>query len=270
LSDRPCGAVVIARDEEETIGDCLRSLRQQTSKLFLAVVNDGSADKTSEIASRYADDVVDLPRHEENWTGQPNLAKVINAGFHVLRKEHVAFALISGADALYPPKYVEEIIWRMKSEDVVLASGIAEGESFRSLSPRGSGRIIDTKWFGKIGFGYPENYGFEVYVVYKALSQGRKVAIYPDLKFKLSRGTKLSKRKMYLWGKGMKALDYWWPYALGRIAVMGLRQPPNAFEMLRGYVSEVSKYDDIKGFVPKLQVRMLWSRAKEIVSCAQP
>jgi len=256
---------VIARDEEETIGNCLESLREQTSKLFLVVVNDGSADETNAIASRYADDVVELPRHEENWTGQPNLAKVINAGFQTLRSERVSFVLVSGADALYPPRYVEEIIWKMQSGNVVLASGIAEGESFRSLSPRGSGRVIDAEWFRKIGFRYPENYGFEVYVVYKALSERRKVAVFPDLKFKLSRQTKLSKRKMYLWGKGMKALNYWWPYALGRIAFIGLRHPVDGYEMLRGYMSEVSKYEDIEGFVPKFQMSIFRSRMKEIV-----
>ena len=61
-----CGVVVNARDEEEVIGKCLESLRGQTAKLFLVVVDDGSVDRTGKIASRFADVVVNLPRHEES------------------------------------------------------------------------------------------------------------------------------------------------------------------------------------------------------------
>ncbi|RJS82496.1 glycosyl transferase family 2, partial [Candidatus Bathyarchaeota archaeon] len=35
------GVVVNARDEEKTIGKCLESLKKQTVRLFLVVVNDG-------------------------------------------------------------------------------------------------------------------------------------------------------------------------------------------------------------------------------------
>ena len=259
------GVVVNARDEEKTIGRCLESLRCQTVRLFLVVVNDGSLDATGEVASRYADVVVDLPRHEESWAGKPELAKVINAGFNVLKEKDVDYVLISGADAVYPSNYVEEVVNRMKSGGVVLASGVAEGEVSRSLSPRGCGRVIDVEWFRSVGFKYPENYGFEVYLVYKALSQDRKVAVFQDLKFRLLRGTRLSKEKLYLWGKGMKSLNYWWPYAVGRIIITGLRHPPNGYEMLKGYLSNTPKYEDVKCFIPSYQVKMFWNRIKEVI-----
>lgn len=260
-----CGALVIARDEEKNIENCLKSLRNQTVKLFLAVVNDGSIDKTREFASRFANVVVDLPRHEESWAGQPYLARVFNAGFHILEKEYIDFILISGADATYPSNYVEEIIGKMESENTVLASGIAEGETSRSMSPRGAGRVINAEWFSEIGFRYPENYGFEAYIVYKAVSQGRRVIVFTDLRFKLSRKTKFSKKKLYLWGKGMKALNYWWLYAFGRAFVIGLRNPTNGYEILRGYLSKVSQqYDDVKDFVSKFQKKMFLKRFGEV------
>ena len=258
-----CGVTVNARDEEKVIEECLRSLRNQTLNLFVVVVNDGSADRTREVALKYADVVVDLPRHEESWTGRPELARVINAGFHILRRERVAYLMISGADAVYPQNYVEEIITRMKKENIVLASGIAENEVSRSLSPRGCGRVIDVKWFRSVGFKYPENYGFETYLVYKALSQGRKVALFQDLKFKLLRETRLLKRKLFLWGKGMRALNYWWPYALGRALLTGLKNPIGGYWMWRGYLSKVSLYEDIKRFTPNLQKKIFFERLKE-------
>jgi glycosyltransferase involved in cell wall biosynthesis len=265
LSVWRCGVVVSARDEEDAIEECLKSLRGQTVKLFLVVVNDGSVDKTSDVASGYADVVVDLPRHEESWTGRPELARVINAGFDVLRKRNVSYVLMSGADAVYPPNYVEEITYRMENERIVLASGVAKDDVSRTSSPRGCGRVVDAKWFRSVSFRYPENYSFEGYLVYKALSQGEKVAVFPDLKFRLSRRTRLSRRKLYLWGKGMKALNYWWPYAIGRIIIMGLRRPQNGFEMLKGYLSYAPKYEDVRCFIRNYQVKTFLNRIKEVI-----
>jgi len=265
MSKWRCGVVVNARDEEETIGRCLKSLRSQTVRLFLVVVNDGSLDATGEVASRYADVVVDLPRHEESWAGKPELAKVINAGLDVLKEKDVAYVLISGADAVYPSNYVGELVSRMENGGIILASGVAEGEVSRSLSPRGCGRVIDAEWFRSVGFRYPENYGFEVYLVYKALSQGRKVMVFQDLKFRLLRGTRLSKEKLYLWGKGMKALNYWWLYVLGRAVLTSFRYPAEGYMMLKGYLTTVSQYEDIKNFVARLQKKMFLKRLREVL-----
>jgi len=261
-----CGVVVLARDEGRIIGSCLESLRKQTLRLFLVVVNDGSLDDTGDVASRYADVVVDLPGHEENWTGLPELAGVFNAGFDVLKERDIEYVLISGADGVYPSGYVEEIVRKMEAGDVVLASGVPEVERSLSLTPRGCGRVVNAEWFREVGFSYPLNYAFEGYLVYKALSQGRNIAIFPDLEFNLSRGTRLSRRKLYLWGKGMKALNYWWLYAFGRAVLAGLRHPPNCFALLKGYTSKVSEqYEDLKEFVPSFQRKMLTKRIRKVL-----
>lgn len=266
LADPLCGAVLVAMNEEGVIQGCIESLKNQTVQVFLVVVNDGSTDKTGEIASKYADFVVNLPLHEESWAGRPELARVFNAGFDVLKKKDSAYVLISGADGVYPSNYVEEVISRMRRERAVLASGVAEGESTHSLSPRGSGRVLNAAWFRSVGFKYPENYGFEVYLVYKALSQHLKVSVFSDLKFKLSRKTELSKKKSYFWGKGMKALNYWWLYAAGRSVLASAKRPANGLAMLEGYLSDVpTRYEDIKEFVHEFQKRMFVRRLHEIL-----
>ena len=261
------GSVVTARNEEKVIGRCLASLKGQSAKTFLVVVNDGSLDETRAAASKFADLIVDLPAHTQNLGGTPELAQVFNAGFDVLKREGVDYVLVSGADAIYPTNYVEEIVRRMQKEKLVLSSGIAEGESSRSLSPRGSGRLLESKWFMNIGFRYPLNYGFEVYPVYKALSEGREVAVFVDVKFKLLRRTRLSRRRLQLWGKGMNALNYWFLYAVGRSAVVGVRNPLNGFSLLVGYLSHVpQQYDDIKHFVPRFQKRIFIKRLREVLT----
>lgn len=256
---RYCGAIVIARDEGKNIRACLESLRKQAVDLFLVVVDDGSLDDTWDVASEYADKVIALPRHEENWAGLPQLASVFNAGFNVLKEKNLDYILISGSDEVYPSTYVSNIISRMEKENIVLCSGVMRGER-PSWIPRGSGRVVDAEWFKSIGFKYPLNYGFEAYLVYKALSQGRKIAVFQDLVFESCRGTKLFRKKLYLWGKGMKALNYWWPYAFGRSIIVGIKSPSNGLALMRGYVSKVEQYEDIKEFVPKFQKKIFIRR----------
>jgi len=260
-----CGVVVKVRDEQAVIGDSLLSLLNQTLRPFIVVVNDGSVDGTGEIASKYADVVVDLPRHEESWVGRPELAMVVNAGLDVLKSEELDFVMFSDGEAVYPLNYIEEIIKRMKNCDIALASGVAEGEVSRSFSPRGCGRVVDAKWFREVGFKYPENYAFDAYLVYKALSQGRKVTVFPDLGFRLCRKTRIFAKKAYFWGKGMKALNYDVFYALGRAFLFSLNSPRNGLELLRGYFSDVEKYRDVKDFVPAFQKRQFWRRVREVL-----
>jgi glycosyltransferase involved in cell wall biosynthesis len=260
-----CGVVINVRDEEKYIRASLLSLINQTVTPFVVVVNDGSMDRTKEVASDYADIVIDLPRHEESWAGRPELARVINAGLSVLRNIDLDFIMFSGGEAIYSPKYIEEITKRMRKDNVTIASGVAEGEPSRSFSPRGCGRLVDAEWFKSIGFKYPENYGFEAYLIYKALSQGRKVTIYPDLRFKLQRKTQLYRGKVYLWGKGMRALNYNFLYVLGRALIFSLKSPSNGFALLRGYFSIVEKYRDIEGFVSAFQRKQFLSRIREVL-----
>ena len=257
-----CGVLVLARDEEEVIGASLESLKMQTLSPYIVVVDDGSEDETRNISSKYADVVVKLPRHKENWTGKPELTRVFNSGFQVLEENGFDFIMVSGADAVYPEKYIENIVQRMLHDDVVLSSGIAENEPSASVFPRGCGRVIEVGWFTDIGFKYPENQGFEGYPIYKALSQEKKVAVYPDLKFRLLRPTQTSARKLYSWGRGMKALAYWWPYALGRAIKFGATNPVGGYRMIEGYLSDVPQYEDLTDFVSQYQKRMLTKKLR--------
>ncbi len=254
-----------ARDEQDAIEESLLSLVNQKLKPFIVVVDDGSVDRTGEIASKYANVVVNLPRHKESWVGRPELAKVINAGLNVLKKENLDFVMFSDGEACYPPNYIDDIVKRMRHNNITIASGVADGETSRSFSPRGCGRVVDACWFRTIGFKYPENYIYEAYLVYKALSQGRKVTVFFDLKFRLRRKTMLFPEKAYFWGKGMKALNYDVYYALGRAFLFSLRSPMNGLSLLKGYFSKVEKYRDIENFVPAFQRMQFWKRVREVL-----
>ena len=248
---RRISVVVIARNEEETIAETLKSVREQSLRPYVIVVDDGSIDSTGSIAEELADYVVKLPHHEESWAGKPELAKVFNAGFKVASETRPDYVMVSGADTVYPPNYLEVITKAMEREGVVIASGVPVGE--RAKFPRGSGRVIDAEWFGKIGFSYPENWGFEAYVVFKALQMRYKVKTYP-VQYKLLRKTGMNPRKAYYWGKAMKALGYWPPYAMGRALLWFFHSPRVALSMIRGYMEHnTSVYHDVCHFVREYQ-----------------
>ena len=74
-------AVIIARNEEKRIKKTVDSLfRQDLGLRELVLVDDGSMDKTGEIAEALGCIVVRLPFHEMSYVGRPELGAVLNHG----------------------------------------------------------------------------------------------------------------------------------------------------------------------------------------------
>lgn len=259
------GIIIPARNEEEHIRLTLLSLKNQTLKpSIVVVIDDSSSDKTAEIARKNSAYVIEVKRKSNaSATGTPYLAFVLNKGLEVLEKlNKIDYVMISGAECLYPKDYVERVINKMKEENVVIASGTAYGEPVASLSVRGAGRIIDARWFKKIGFRYPLNYGFETWLIFKALSQGYKVRVYRDVRFLLLRRTTMNIRKAYLYGKGMKALGYTTFYAIGRAFLFLAKGYFNeAKYLVLGYFAgNVEKYSDVAEYTKYIQIKNLINR----------
>ena len=258
------GVVIPARNEAWNIKYTVRSLLRQSMKpRMIVVVDDGSEDNTAYVAEKEGAYVVRIERKSKApATGTPYLAYVINRGLQVLKSLDLDFVMISGADSIYLKDYVYRISKNMIKDHVVIASGIAVGEkTLGILSIRGSGRLINTKWFQKIGFQYPIHYGYETYLLLKALASGFKVAIYDDIKFYLLRKTSMNPRKAYFYGKAMKALGYPELYAIGRIAKILLSRGINeAKYMMLGYLSKTEKYHDIEGIAKYILIKIVLSK----------
>src|SRR5580704_2267492 len=82
--------IVPARNEEECLGACLGSLVGQTGVGFeIVVVDDGSTDRTREIAESFAGvRVVDAGSLPAGWSGKNN---ALTAGVRVARSEWLLF-----------------------------------------------------------------------------------------------------------------------------------------------------------------------------------
>ncbi|HEY1579014.1 MAG TPA: glycosyltransferase family 2 protein [Terracidiphilus sp.] len=95
--------IVPARDEEQSIGECLRSLVAQSESVFelgrdweLVVVDDHSTDKTAEIARGVPGvTVIEAAKLEKGWTGKNN------AIWTAARKARGRWILFTDADTIH-------------------------------------------------------------------------------------------------------------------------------------------------------------------------
>ena len=128
-----------ARNEERFIEQTIRSVINQTVlPLRWVIVNDGSTDGTTAIASRYAArhdwiDVIDMPRHRDRTFAAK--AHCFNAGYE--RVEMLVPDIVGNldADVSFNPDYLEFLLDRF-TEDATLgvAGTIFEEEGYSSAA----------------------------------------------------------------------------------------------------------------------------------------
>jgi glycosyltransferase involved in cell wall biosynthesis len=255
-------AVIPARNEEKFIDKTLAALLDQhTRPSKIIVVNDGSTDSTADIASALGAEVVDMPDRGYNVQGMPVLAGVINRGLERLQARGYGnnssdYILILGADHILPPNYITAVLDAMAADSkLALCSGVIAGE--RSIVPRGSGRVVRADFWQRIGFRYPENYGFETYLVLKAQQQGYSVKVLKDLVTQTLRKTGRNyKKSVYVsYGKSLKALGYSRLYSAARIGLISIKNPKGGYYMVKGYMSnDVQTYDpELRSFLNSIQ-----------------
>jgi glycosyltransferase involved in cell wall biosynthesis len=250
-------AVVIpAFNEEKYIQKTLEHLQNQKLKPNkIILVNDGSTDNTVKIAASFDIEILNK-LNSKTTIAKKQLAETYNEGLKHLENYEHDYTLILDADILLDENYIDTIVSRMElNSNLVISSGIIQDEYSRE--PRGGGRIVKTKFWKKIGFFYPVNYGFEGYLLWKAESLGYQVQTFDDLIMNTQRKTGATydaKSYMY-YGYGLKALGYYTPYALGRIILFSRKKPKGALYMLKGFFSSHDNLyeSELRNYVSKTQ-----------------
>ena len=217
--------LIPARNEATYIEKTLQSIGKNVE---IIVIDDGSIDETAKIARRYEAEVIKLPDRGYDVGGKPLLARVINQGLSLC--EGSDYICILGADHILPEGYLNLIIKRMRKQSLVIASGIVKGQYYKSDFPLGSGRVVLGQFWRSIGLKYPETYGWEDWLIYKALKLGYKVKCFNDILTE-------TQRPMSFMDKGeiMYALGYHWLYALVRCLRVFLTSPAAGINMFNGF-----------------------------------
>lgn len=176
---------------------------------LVVLVNDGSTDHTTQIATEFDVKIVDCPiKHKESWVIKKELAIVFNAGLELF-DDSFDYVTIIGGDEIIPNNHFEYITNKMNLDpSVMIASGQIMNEP--STIPRGSGRIVRWRWWQSIGGLYPINYGYESWLIAKCKSKGFNHKVFDEIVSKIQRptGTGYKDEKFYHKGQAFKALGY--------------------------------------------------------------
>ena len=219
-------AIVLTRNGASTIGETLKSLLAQTRQpARICVVNDGSSDRTGEILDGFRQQtptkfaVVNLSDRGYDIRRVP---ANLNAAYARIEAEQESFccSLITGDDCVFPNGYCDTLLNEMERNRRLV---IASGSSGVRVSPdavgfpEGAGRFVREDFWNRLGRRYPVAYGWEAWLVFKAVQLGYQVECLHWLEYVHTKA-RGSTHGFRFWGKAMRALGYHPLVALGRIA----------------------------------------------------
>lgn len=237
--------ICVARNEGAHIGQVIDMVNNQTVRpRSIILVDDGSVDKTSEIAKEKGCSVVKLPHHKDSFVARPELAIRWNIGFMLSHNRYDPdYLLVIGGDHLLCRDYVERIIGRIHGTKIVAASGYIKGEHFRQTTPRGSGRVINGVWLKRsMGSAYPIQFGWEDYLSMKALIDGFEIRQFRDIETTVLRKTAERMRNMYYRGLASSVNGWFVFYRLFQ-SFIRLKRPHVALACLIGSLTPMPKSD---------------------------
>jgi hopene-associated glycosyltransferase HpnB len=117
----PVTVVVPARDEEASIGRCLKSLLSQDypGELRIVLVNDGSRDGTGEVAREFTDPrltIIDGAERPPGWSGK---LWALQQG---IEASNAPLLLLTDADIEHRPQHVATLVAKLQREKLDLVS----------------------------------------------------------------------------------------------------------------------------------------------------
>ncbi len=206
--------LLLTRNGAETVQLTSESIMHQTiPPVNMCIVDDGSSDDTplvlEELRRKYPNRVTIVTLQDAGYDIR-RVVKNINFGVKAQKKEKIQaeYMMISGDDCEYPPCYAEYILVRMNRDHrIVIASGDIERAFHPDVTPRGSGRFVRTGFFEEIGGQFPPYYGYEGWILQKALQLGYSIRNYPNIRYRHLR--EMGKQHRFVdWGLAMKCLGY--------------------------------------------------------------
>jgi glycosyltransferase involved in cell wall biosynthesis len=262
--------VIPARNEEKRLEKTIQSIRE-TSKFagvepYIVVVDDGSKDKTGDVARQLGCEVIRLRDRGYSALGRPELADTHNAGFeHIASKKDLPyeFIMVSGSDTSYATDYLKILLDHMhKNQNLAMCSGVLDGFYTNPMAVRGSGRIIRRSFWDSIGGKLPNDlYAWESFPVVAANTRGLKTSTIYEARMQTDRPP-LRSVDWKRYGIGMKENGSVLAYVVLRGAKASFQISPKAgFRLILGYFSSVkNRYPlEMRQFVSSYQKNRILS-----------
>lgn len=172
--------VIPAYNEEATIGDVIQSIKKIKLGMDILVVNDGSSDRTSEIAKTAGAKVIDIPCNI-------GYGGAIQTGFRFAVDYNYDYVITMDGDGQHKSESIKSLIEVMETKkvDVVIGSRFLEGNYSMGLARRLGSWIFSwiTKLYTGVRISDPTS-GFQIYNrrVFTYLSLGDNYPLdYPDV-----------------------------------------------------------------------------------------
>ena len=203
--------VLPTKDGEDHVGKSIQSLLTQTVKpQTIYVIDDGSSDSTPRIlfSISMANSAVRVIRHESSTRDFQRIPFLYNLALkNIPRQSDLDFILFTSDDAVYPATYMEQLLNEFKNDkELVVASGDFEEKQILGRAPQGTGRLISYPYYVSVG-GYPEGlWGWESWILFKALMDERKIKSFPHIRFQHVRP--YSNASIVTFGYAMWGLGY--------------------------------------------------------------
>ena len=209
LSDYWC--CIVTRDGADTIGKTIDSIAGQTAPpKFIVVVNDGSSDNTEEIVRNKSRifNAIYIANTNSKTRDIRRVPKLLNVGIERSQKlPKTRYMMVSGDDNELAKDYAEKLMQRMDENNIAVASGDWLSSRGRGNSmPHGGGRFVKMDFMEQIGGKYPVAYGWETWLLYKAMQLNRKVKLYHDLRYEHLRPFRPG--NLFNWGRAMYSLGF--------------------------------------------------------------
>lgn len=262
------GVFIPARNEEKNLPKTLKAISEQDLKPSkIVVVNDGSIDKTFDIAKKFGSEVIDLKNDGLEGQGGPKMTRLHEIAL-VQFDDDYDYILQLDADHIIPTNYISYLVSEMeKNPKIVIAGCLIDGK--KSKVPMGSGRLVRFEFHKQIGIKRKIKHGLDTYPLFKAKQLGYEYKIFKiNTKMLRKQGVSYRKSNFIAVGKTCKALGYHPKAALLLFFKRAIKEKKFKIFLwqLRGFLStDVELYDEeFRKFVRQTQSNSINGKLKQI------